>query len=313
MAAIRNQVLYEVRIFGYDITTNKTIDGKQYLKNAIPTAATAYGAAIPGSGSTTTLLGNFKTAYEAMLTVLASTKLQLQRYEMRAIMGYDYPSQAYPINALVVSPLSVQISSATPHGRITGDLVQIASVTTPAAVNGIWSIGVLDPYTFEITLTTTGPWSGGGQFQWAHGLPAFTYADLETLLSTATGGVALDALPINTNYSIRRHNLGVGKSFRSRFSISPIPESVNDFGKIKTTEKAAIVTALDTFNGSFANGGSEVAASGLSFLTVFSKKLAKLQPSPFTSSADYSLAVTTLEVHDRFGTQQQRKPKVSGV
>jgi hypothetical protein len=313
MAAIRNQVPYEVRIFGYDITTNKTIDGKQYLKNALPTAATAYGAAIPGSGSTTTLLGNVGSAYEAMVAVLASSKLQLQRYEMRAILGYDYPSVVYPINALVINPTSVLVSSAVPHGRITGDLVKIAGVTTPAAVNTIWSIAVLDPFTFEITITTTGPWSNNGQFQWAHGLPSFTYADLETLITTAVGGIAGDALPINTNYSIRRHNLGTGKSFRSRFSVSPIPETVNDFGKIKSTEKGAIVTALNTFNGSFVNGGSEGAASGLSFLTVFSKKLAKLQSSPFTVSSDFSLAVTTLEVHDRFGSQQQRKPKVSGV
>lgn len=313
MAAIRNQVLYEVRIVGYDLTSNKTIDGRQYLKNAIPTAATPYGDPIPGAGSTTTLLANFATEYEAMLTVLASTKLQLVRYEMRAMMGYDFPSVIYPINALVVSPTSVQISSANPHGRISGDLVRIAGVTTPAAVNGIWSIAVLDPYTFELTLTTTGPWSGGGSFQWAHGLPAFTYADLEMLLTVATGGIAGDALPINTNYSILRHNLGVGKSWRSRFSVSPIPEAVNDFGKIKSTEKAAIVTALNTFNAGMLNGGSEVTTSGLSFLSVLSKKLAKLQPSPFSSSHLYSLAVTTLEVHDRFGTQQQRKPAVGGV
>lgn len=313
MAAIRNQVVYEVRIFGYDITSNKTIDGKQYLKNALPTAATPFGDPIPGAGSTTTLLANFATEYEAMLLVLASTKLQLQRYEMRAILGYDYPSVLLPINALVINATTVTISSANPHGRVTGDLVQIAGVATPAAVNGIWSIVVLDAFTFQIPIITTGPWSGGGSFQWAHGLPTFTYADLETLLTVAIGGIAGDALPINTNYSIRRHNLGTGKSFRSRFSISPIPETVNDFGKIKSTEKAAIVTALNAFNTSMVNGGSEGAASGLSYLTVFSKKLAKLQVSPFVSSHLYSLAVTTLEVHDRFGTQQQRKPAVSGI
>jgi len=313
MAAIRNQVLYEVRIFGYDLTTNKTIDGKQYLKNAIPTAATAYGAAIPGSGSTTTLLGNFGTAYEAMILVLASTKLQLQRYEMRAVMGYDYPTQAFPINALVVSPLSVQVSSATPHGRITGDLVQISGVTTPAAVNGIWSVARLDNYQLELTLTTTGAWAGGGQFQHVSGQPTLRYEDLELLSTVAAGGVGGDALPIFSNFSVLRHNLGIGKSWRSRFSLAPVPESTNDFGKIVAGSMAGVQAAIDGLLAPILNGGSDVPGSGQMYLTAFSKKLAREQPTPFTSSHQFSLAVTSLELHQRLGSQLQRKPPVGAI
>ena len=72
MAALLYLVPYEVQITAHDVETLRPCGNKHYLKTALATVPPAYGTAIPGSGSTATLLANFWTNYQAFMATSMS-------------------------------------------------------------------------------------------------------------------------------------------------------------------------------------------------------------------------------------------------
>ena len=311
MATIRYGNPYEVKILAKDLSSLKSLSTTFYLINAVATGASpGYGNAIAGS-STTTLLGNFKTAWEALILLVGSVKYQMVRYEMRAITGYGYQTPVMAIVALTASGTLITVQTAVPHGLTLFDTVQILGVTTPAGANGIQSITVTSPNTFTYPSGATGAWTGPGTAQKTTGQLGFTYVDAELLLSSQTGNLTGDTLPLYADVDVRRINPGVGKSFRSRFSIAPVAESLNDFGKLNAGAITTFAGALASFNTFFSNGGAD-ATAGKSYSCAVSKKLGTLQPNPFTTSTPFVQIVSSYLAHANLGTQMQRKVKLTG-
>lgn len=311
-SSIRYLVPYQIDVLGKDLTTNKRIGNTFYVRNQLQSVSPpAYGAPIAGSGDTATLLTQFANAWEVMITAVLSTKFQMVSYTMRAMMGWGYGTPVIGINALITGGLNTVIQTGTPHGLVTGNAARITGVTAPSGANGIWNVSVVSPTQLTIPVATTGAWSNNGSIQSASGRQNWQYADQEVKQSTATGGVTGDALPIFSDVSVRRINSGVGKNFRSRVSMAPVGESMNDFGKLTTAALAIWVAELVTFTTFYDNGGSENPGSGQSYNIAVSKQLASTVGSPFTESMSWGKGVTAMLPRTYLGSMLKRKPKLT--
>lgn len=144
------------------------------------------------------------------------------------------------------------------------------------------------------------------------GSQSLRYADLETLASNAVGGIAGDALPLFNSASIARNNAGIGRHFRSRFSLSPMSEGSNIDGGWVNAFRAATVISLTGFNTTYANGGTD-ATSGLSRCVAFSRELALIQADPFTASVPFSQDIVDYTMQRNAGSVLRRKPKLNVV
>lgn len=315
MAQIRYRVPYQVDVDAYDLTSSKKIGNTLYLASGVQTAPEpSYNSPIMGGGSTATLLASFKTRWEVLVNGVLSTKYQLRGYTMRAITGYGYNTPQRVINGLVVNATTITIQTSVPHGFTPTSVIRIQGVTIPAAANGTFTPTILNPTQFTIPVTTTGIWSNDGTAQIVFGRMGFLYSDKEELASSATGGVSGDALPIYCDVDVRRLNAGVGKSFRSRFAASPIGEADNDFGKLNSTAIVTWAAALLAFNVGMSNGGTDSGGSEVSYNQAVSRKIASQQPLPFTGAPGiWSFFVSSMVAHVRLGSQNQRKPRLSGV
>jgi hypothetical protein len=139
------------------------------------------------------------------------------------------------------------------------------------------------------------------------------YSDKETLSDTTIGGITLDSMPLFADASIVRANAGIGKSFRSRFSLAPIAETDVVDGTFSTSRQTAWNAALATFNDLFANGGSDTpAGSGVSHACAVSQKVAFQGVSPFVTSDGWTFAVQNYRLHPYMGSQTKRKPRRLG-
>jgi len=313
MASIRYLVPYQVDILANDSTTGNRIGNTlYYICNPQTTSPPAYGAAIAGSGSTTTLLTSIDTAWTALVLATLSNTYVGVEMTMQAIIGYGYSTPFLSISALIVGPTLTTIQTSTPHGLSAGDFVSINGVTGTTGVNGTWNVGVLNLFQFTISYNTAGTWTGGGSVQLVQGRQNFLYADKEVKTTTAIGGVSGDALPMFVDVDVRRINPGVGKSFRSRIAMCPVPESQTAFGALDGTAMTTWTTALAAFNVGLDNGGSDT-TSKFSYCSVVSRKLASSFPSPFTFSTGWTQYCSLLAQHANLGSQNNRKPKLAGT
>jgi len=310
---IRYLVPYQVDIVAKDLSTNKRIGNTlYYITNPQSVAPPAYGANIAGPSDTATLLASIEAAWTTLVLAVLSDKYAAVTMTMQAIVGYGYGTPFQAVSALVVGGTSTTIQTSSPHGLASGDFVRITGVTGTTGVNGTWPVLVLNSSQFTIPYNTAGVWTGGGSVQAARGRQNFIYADKETLVSAAVGGLSGDALPIFADVDVRRLNAGVGKSFRSRIAMAPVAESQNDFGKLTTGAMTTWTTALAAFNVGLVNGGSD-ATSGYSYNSVVSRLQASMQPSPFTYSSGWSFYCTSMAQHANLGSQNNRKPKLAGT
>jgi len=314
MAAIGYLVPYEIRVRAADTASGKLVSNVFYVKSGTQLVAPpAYGAPIAGSGSTTTLLASFRTLFNAgPLTMLEAHYVQTM-FEMRKIVGWKYNTPIYPITAVAVGNPTV-VASPGAITLTTGQLVNISGITGATSANGTWTVGVVGAGAFSINANTTGElYGGGGQFQKANGALQFSYEDLELLESTNAGGISGEAAALFGTASVRRIGSQPGKSFQGRNSYSPIPESTVESGGFTTAAKASWVTALDTFNDNYANGGSETPGSGNSVQINVSKMKAFTQVTPFVGSLSWTSVVTQMLLQPDQGTMLRRKPRLSSV
>jgi hypothetical protein len=138
------------------------------------------------------------------------------------------------------------------------------------------------------------------------------YADTEIITTSDPGGVLGDALPLFATSSIRRLNSGVGRQFRSRFSLSPMSEADVVNGGFTAAQKAVMVTALNGLNVSYANGGTD-ATSGNSNQVAFAKSVALTLPSPFGQSDTFTALISSYQQQRNTGSLTRRKPRLTSI
>lgn len=314
MAAIRYAVPYEINVFAKDNASGRAISNKHYyicgqqLVNPPP-----FGSAIAGSGSTTTALNNFGILYQASIVLGLNHNYTMISYVMQAILGKRYSSPLFPIQGVAVGTPTT-LTTASPHGLITGQQIVIYGVTSPAVVNAVWVVDVIGPYSFSLRGSSLqGPWSGDGMMQKVQGSWEFLYADKETSIANLQPGLIVgDALPLFCTGSVRRLNAGIGRAFRSRFSLSPMSESDSIDGGFTSTVLIAWSGRLNNFRAGFANGGTD-SGSGLMVPVALSHKAAFAQPSPFTSNTAFTAAITGYRLQQNTGSLVRRKPKLTST
>lgn len=307
---VRNQVPYEVRIKGRDLATGKNVGSRHYLKNAAFTGMPAYGADLGNGATTTALLASFQSNFEATLLPLLSIQAKVDSYEMRSIVGAGFASPQVSITAMGSSLTETFITTATPHGLNNGDSAFVSGIVTPILANGLWvNVTKVSNVEFKASYLFTPAWTytGPGKVQKVAGSMSWLYGDLETLTSTAIGGISGDSVATFADASIRRLNAGVGRSFRSRFSLAPIGETSVQDGAFTSAAKTAWATALATFAAGINNGGSGPGNS--SYPCIASKKISFGTASPFVESASWAPFTTGMTLHTYMGSQTKRKPR----
>jgi hypothetical protein len=308
MAAIRYQVPYQVTVVARDAGSGKSVTNSFYFRCGPQVTSTpAYGGVILGPSSTATFLANFRTAFAAVLARLNANYRTIE-YNTVSLLGKRFSSPLFPILAEVNGP-PVAISTPFPHGFVTGQSVIVAGVTTPPGVNGNWVITVISPTAFQlIGAIAAGAWSGDGTVQRIAGSVEFLAADKEVLVGVDAGLVAGDALPLFATSSVRRLNAGVGRQFRSRFSLSPMSEADGVDGAFTGTQQALMVTALTNFMVPVANGGSD-ATSGLMYHSAVSRRAAFALSSPFVESYLWCVTLASMVQQPNQGSLVRRKPR----
>jgi hypothetical protein len=314
MAAIRYLVPYELSIQARDVGSGKPVTNIMYyicgLQNVAPPA---YGAPIAGASSNGLLVTNLRALWAGAVLPRLNANYKVLQYVLRAIIGKRFATPSLAISALVTGTPTV-ITTAAPHGFSSGMTVSVSGVTLPVVTNGLWVITVLSSTSFSLNgSVSAGAWSGDGAVQEAGETLEFQYADLATYVPVADiGGVVGDALPLFATSSVRRLNTGIGRHFRSRFSLSPMSEVDALDGGFTAAQKALMATALGAFNVSVSNGGSD-ASSSLMAQWAVSKRLAFTLPSPFTQSLTWTAFITNYVQQPNCGSLVRRKPRLTSV
>jgi len=312
-AQIRYRVPYECAVHAVDLASGKKVTNIFYLKSGQDAVPPAYGAPVPGPSDLATLATNFDLTWVGALkpVSLLNANYSIQDYTWRAILGKQYGTPLKPITSLVAGAPTV-IAVGSPHGYSTGDTVSVSGITSPTGLNQPWMITVIDSLSFSLDGSVSGgAWSGSGTVQLAEGQLQFIYADKYVLLSIAVGSIVTDAIPLHATASIRRLSGGVGKAFRSRYSVSHIPEVSVQNGRFNVADLATWQSTHNTFLTSFpANGGTGV-GSGIMFHQAVSKSKAFGLPSPFTSVDEWAQVVTSGKVQPNMGSLVRRKPRLT--
>jgi hypothetical protein len=312
-SSIRYRVPYEIAVKALDASTGKRLINIFYVRSQLQTVAPpAYGFPIAGSGSTLTLVSAFAGTWRVFAAAVLNERYNASEYIMRAIVGKRFGTPLFPIAALVTgTPVTVQ--TGVSHGFSTGNTVIVAGVTVPGSANATWVITVLNSTTFTLNGSNiAGVWSGDGTVQRVQGQVQLLYADTEIITTSDPGGVLGDALPLFATSSIRRLNSGVGRQFRSRFSLSPMSEADVVNGGFTAAQKAVMVTALNGLNVSYANGGTD-ATSGNSNQVAFAKSVALTLPSPFGQSDTFTALISSYQQQRNTGSLTRRKPRLTSI
>jgi len=312
MANVQYRVPYQIAVRAHDLGSGKSIVNLFYARCNVQTGTPpAYGAAIAGGGSTATTLANFVTLF-AGLRALLNENYETIAYVMRPVLGKKYSTVSRGIAGLT-SSLLIRVSTGTPHGLLTGDIVFIYGVTTPAGANGQWVVTVISPTSFDLVGSTPGAvWSGDGYWQLASGINDLLFGDSTEVTSADPGGTSGDALPLIATASVRRINAGVGRHFRSRFSLSPWSESDQVNGRFTTAQLAVIQAALATFAAaaSWQNGGTDASSKFMEHIA-FSQQIALGLASPFTSADAFTRTVNSMSAQPNLGSLVRRKPRLT--
>lgn len=311
MVAVRYLVPYQVDIKGKEISTNKPIENTLYYRcGAQAVSPPAYGAPVPGSSSTQTLLTNIISLWEAQMVPLLSENYGLSEYVLRAIVGKQYTSPLLSISGASIGT-PVTISTSGPHNLASGEMVSITGVSSPAGLNANWQVTVVNTTSFSLDGSSfTGTWSGNGQVQKVTGRLTLSYEDMLINGSTAEGDVSGGALPAYCSVSIRRLAQHPGRNFRSRIGFGIIGEDSQTNGVLTGAYISSLTTALTNLNAGLSNGGSD-ASSGLSAQQALSRKLALGQISPFSSSVPFCSQIQNYGFRTRLGSQVSRKGRIA--
>jgi len=310
-STVRFGVPYKVTVRANDLGSGKPITNALYYRVVQSQAAPpAYGALVAGGGSLLTFLADFRTAWGGIRALLNANYSTVD-YTVAAIVGKRYASPSAAI-ANLVSSLTAIVHTGVPHGRTTGQLVNIYGVTTPAAVNGTWSITVLSTTSFSLDGSAPfATWSGNGYWQRATGTQELLYEDTNSIVFTDVGGVAGDALPLFVSASIRRIGSKTGRNFRSRLSLSPMSESDSlDGGWIAGT-RTAWAAALTAFLNAVTSSGSTDPLQDIMDDAIVSPTLAIGLATPFTGADSWTDLVTSYALQRNSGSIVRRKPRLT--
>jgi hypothetical protein len=312
MATVRYRVPYEIACNALDVGSGRRVSNIIYVRTALSAGpAPAYGDPVAGSDNAV-LLASIVTAWNANIHGILNQNYAQSNFTMRAILGKQYKTPFQTIMALLPgAPIIIQTTS--PHGLVTGNSVYVQGVTSPPAANGVWGITVITTDSFSLTGSNSALlWSGDGQFQLATGAYQFAYADKVVQISATFGAIVGDALPLFSCASIRRNNAGIGKSFRSRLSMSPMSESDSLDGGLLPARITAINAAFAGFNDFYANGGTD-AGAGQSANIAVSKKIASTLPLIFPNSDAWAKGNVTFSVQRNLGSLVRRKPRLTSI
>jgi len=310
-AQVRFGVPYQITVRAADLGSGKQLSNSFYYRALASTApAPAYGDIVAGGGDLSTVTSSFKIAWDGIRALLNANYSTVD-YVTRSIVGKRFSSPALPIVSLA-SSLNMVVNTGIPHLLVTGDTVNIFGVTGPPSANGVWVVTVLTPTSFYLNGSGTFlVWSGDGSWQRANGKQELLYGDLDTLADVAVGGVAGDALPLFSSASVRRLNIGSGRNFRSRVSLSPMSESDSKDGGWIPATRTAWAAALATFYGAPVSNGSTDALQNVMVGVALSTQLALAQPTPFTQAATWTKTVTGYALQRNSGSMTRRKPRLT--
>jgi len=304
MAEVKNMVPYEWRVNARDLPSGKPVTNILYTK----TADLGGGYATPiAASSHATLADEIWQRWNTWIVPQLSEQYEVSGYISRAIIGRRWPTPMIPI--VGISPLltATRISTGVPHGMSTGNSVEISGATGSPTVNGVHaSITVITATAFDIAVTGAAASPGPGQVQRASGVIEFVYDDKQEVVVTATGAITGESLPVYCTISLRRLNVGVGRNFRSRISLSPLGESQQANGGFTPAALALIQTAGSNLVTVFDIGGGNTAKP-----VAVSKQLAFAEPPVFLSSSAWSKDVTAYVARPNLGSLTRRKPKLT--
>lgn len=312
MAAIRYLTPYEVVLSGSDRASGKPIRNILYYRSGVSGGGLAYGEAIVGTSQ-----AEFHTRLLTKLTdywvPVQPTTMRWQQIRSEAIYGKGYPTPRIGIAALAFGVSTSTIATTGPHGLASGQMATISGVGTPGGINGDWIVTVVDDTIFTIAASFSPPWSGNGIVQSIGGQAGFAFVDRYETNFTLDGTVASDALPLFSTASVRRINSGVGRNWRSRISVSPIPES----HWLDGTMQAAGIAPWTTWQTQMVIKVPTIASpsNDSHYLqpAVVSKALAMGLSSPFESSTSWCQDLTSWDVRENNGSMIRRKPKLTAA
>lgn len=313
MGQILHAVPYEVTFYGQDMASGRKVSNRWYFRCGFQNVAPPlYGQPIAGPSDNATFLTNIVALYTSTLSQKLNQKYNCTQAISQAIIGKRYSSPLFAISALAMGT-PVQVTTPSPHGYLTGQTVVITGVTSPAIVNAAWVITVTSPYSFSLNGSSiAAAWSADGMVQTANGKIEFLYSDKQTLTTSIQGTILTECLPLFCTASIRRLNVGIGRHFRSRVSLSPMSEGDSLDGGFTTAQKAQMATALTGWNVSTLNGGTDP-SSKFMIPWVISRQLAFALISPFQQSATWSASITQMVQQPNVGSLVRRKPKQSTI
>lgn len=308
--ALKNLCIYAAKIDAVDLSSGKFLSNTLYYRNRVDTGS-GYGVDIAGTTDTALEDAIFHKWYDTVNPVMdrLPASYQLRQLTLQRLYGWGYGTPISVIVGAVGTLTNIHVFTAAPHGLRDGQTVQITGVVGMTDLNRMFlAISVVGPTEFVVDITTTQTYTSGGQVQRTNRSLQLLYADKLIVPHDEVGNsTEVDILPLFTDVSMRRLNTGVGKNFRSRISIAPIPESDQKNGSLLPTPYAAWLTIGTSLAATLLSGGVDFVPYAVS------KKLALADTTPFSSSATWSRPVTSYAPQRNMGSFTKRKPKLTAA
>jgi hypothetical protein len=311
---VKYRTPYELATIGREVKSGKNVINLYHMQSGIAGGLEpAYASPLAGSDSAIVLAG-FQTAIVASVCPRLSVNYKIIAYTMRSIDGVANSRPPIAVAGVIAAGAQTHIFTAANHGLNSGDTATIAGVLGTTSVNGTFTITKDSPVEFHINVTANAPYTGGGTVSRAGAPPSFIHLqqDSRTPAVPDSGTVAGDALPLVASMSVRKINNRVGREWRGRLSISPLPEAGYKDGKAEDAQHTANVTAWNNFPfNTIANQAAPVLPQDYMNYGMISAKMAYVQPSPFTTEVPWFAPITDFVPRQNLGVISRRKPKLT--
>jgi len=304
-AEIMIGVPYEVTINATDTRSGKPISNILYYRYG---GAGTYGANLGGTDQQT-FHDNVKTRWSNHILNSLSNHYVMSSVRSRAITGWHWTK---PLKKWVGSSPSLtftSITTATPHGFTTGMAVQLIGTIGATSINQAASpITVTGTNQFTIPVLLAAGTVTNGTVQEVGANVDFTYDNNLETTETDAGSRPGETVPLFCSASVRRINLGVGRNWKSRISLSPFaePDVVN--GMFESAFFTSLQANVDGLNNNEAAGGGFVMTP-----IVVSRQVALLLSNIFTESDTWTRDIIDFTARRNMGSIISRKPKLTAT